>query len=371
MRVDHQSLRDFTQQCLIAVGVSKQDAEVVADVLVSADLRGVDSHGVARLRRYVDGVRNGLIVPDARTAVLAETPATVALDAGNGLGQPASCAAVDMAMAKAVETGIGMATVRRSNHFGIAGYYALRAARKGLFAIVGTNASPQVAPTNGATPMFGTNPLAVAFPTDPDRPFVFDAATSVVPRGKLERLHREGQDMLSGWAVDPNGESTTDIPRIVDGLKAREGYALLPLGGLGESHGGHKGYGLATVVELFCGPLAGARWGRHVYGPEGAGLGHFFLCGQVAALTTVESFQAEASQMFAELRASPKARGHDRVLIAGEREHDTEQQRLATGIPLRPAVVADLSRIADECDVRPLSPMPMSGSGLGPPAREP
>lgn len=355
MRVDHRALHDFTCQCLTAVGVSKEDATVVADVLTAADLRGVDSHGVARLRRYVDGVRDGKILPDARTTVLAETAATVAMDAGNGLGQPAARTAVDMAMAKGAETGIGMATVRRSNHFGIAGYYALRAARQGLFAIVGTNASPQVAPTNGAAPMFGTNPLAIAFPTDADRPFVFDAATSVVPRGKLERLHREGRDMRSGWAVDPNGESTTDIPKVVDGLKAREGYALLPLGGLGESHGGHKGYGLATVVELFCGPLAGARWGRHVYGAEGAGLGHFFLCGQVAALTTLADFQAEANQMFDELRASPKARGQDRILVAGEREHEIEQRRLATGIPLRPAVVTDLARIADQCGVAPLS----------------
>lgn len=364
MRVDHRSLHDFTCRCLLAVGVPSKDAALVADVLTAADLRGVDSHGVARLRRYVDGVRDGKILPDARTTVLAETAATVALDAGHGLGQPASCQAVDMAIAKSVKTGIGMATVRRSNHFGIAGYYALRAARQGLFAIVGTNASPQVAPTHGATPMFGTNPLAVAFPTDADQPFVFDAATSVVPRGKLERLHREGREMRSGWAVDPNGESTTDIPKVVEGLKAREGYALLPLGGPGESHGGHKGYGLATVVELFCGPLAGAHWGRHVYGAEGAGLGHFFLCGQVAALTTLADFQAEANRMFGELRASPKARGHDRILVAGEREHEIERHRLAAGIPLTPAVVTDLVRVAEQCGVAPLG-TPVEDIGVG------
>ncbi|MCS7477826.1 Ldh family oxidoreductase [Umezawaea endophytica] len=355
MRVDHPELRDFASRCLTAVGVSDEDAATVVDVLVSADLRGVDSHGVARLRRYVDGVRAGTIDPRAAAVVMTETPATATLDAGNGLGQPASCAAVDLAMAKAAETGLGMVTVRRSNHFGIAGYYALRAARRGLFAIVGTNASPQVAPTYGARPMFGTNPLAVAFPTDAERPFVFDAATSIVPRGKLERLHRQGDDMAPGWAIDPNGESTTDLPSVVSGLKERTGYALLPLGGEGDSHGGHKGYGLATVVELLCGPLAGARWGRHVYGPEGAGLGHFFLCGQVAAVTTEEEFRAEANRMFDELRASPKARGRDRILIAGEREHEIEQERLATGIPLRPAVVADLARVGAECGVAPLT----------------
>lgn len=360
MRVDHRALRDFATRCLLAVGVSEEDSLAVVDVLVSADLRGVDSHGVARLRRYVDGVRTGAIASPARTTVVAETPATVVLDAGNGLGQPVSRTAVDMAIAKAVETGLGMATVRRSNHFGIAGYYALRAARQGLFAMVGTNASPQVAPTHGASPMFGTNPLAVAFPTDHERPFVFDAATSVVPRGKLERLYREGADMAPGWAVDPEGGSTTDIPAIVHGLKNRSGYALLPLGGVGESHGGHKGYGLATVVELFCGPLAGARWGRHVYDATGAGLGHFFLCGQVTALTSLDTFRAEANEMFGELRASPKVRGSDRILIAGEREYETERQRLATGIPLRPAVVTDLAHVAEECGVAPFT----AGAGM-------
>lgn len=348
MRTDHQSLQAFVVRCLQRVDVSESDAVTVAHVLVSADLRGVDSHGVARLRRYVDGVRKGKIDPHAEAAVLAETSTTAVLDGRNGLGQPASCAAIDIAIEKALETGLAMVTVRRSNHFGIAGYYALRATRRGLFSMVGTNASPQVAPTNGASPMFGTNPIAVGFPTDPRRPFLLDAATSIVPRGKLERLHREGRVMLPGWAVDPYGRSTTDIPAVVNGLKAREGHALLPLGGLGETYGGHKGYGLATVVELFCGPLAGALWGRHVYGRTGAGLGHFFLCGRVDFLRPLEEFQAEASQMFDELRSSPKARGCDRIMVAGEREYEVEQDRLENGIPLRPAVIDDLMRLATE-----------------------
>jgi LDH2 family malate/lactate/ureidoglycolate dehydrogenase len=351
MRTDHESLHAFVVQCLQRVNVSEPDALTVADVLVAADLRGVDSHGVARLRRYVDGVRQGKIDAQATTRVLAETPTTAALDGRNGLGQPASSTAIDIAIEKALVAGLSMATVRRSNHFGIAGYYALRAAQKGLFSIVGTNASPQVAPTNGASPMFGTNPIAVAFPTDPQRPFLLDAATSIVPRGKLERLDRDGLSMSPGWAVDPRGQSTTDIPAVVSGLQAREGYALLPLGGFGERYGGHKGYGLATVIELFCGPLAGALWGRQVYGPTGAGLGHFFLCGRVDFFRPIDEFQAESNQMFDELRASPKAQGRDRIMVAGEREYEVEQDRLENGIPLAAAVVDDLLLLAAEIGV--------------------
>ena len=154
--------------------------------------------------------------------------------------------------------------------------------------------------------------------------------------------------MSPGWAVDPYGQSTTDIPAVVSGLRAREGYALLPLGGLGETYGGHKGYGLATVVELFCGPLAGALWGRHVYGHTGAGLGHFFLCGRIDFLRPLDEFQADANQMFDELRSCPKARGSDRIMVAGEREYEVEQDRLENGIPLRPAVVDDLLLLAAE-----------------------
>lgn len=354
MAVDHRALHDFAQRCLSVNGVSDRDATTVADVLVAADLRGIDSHGVARLRRYVDGVRRGTIAARADLVVMSETPTTASLDGGNGLGQPAAVAAVDLAAEKALRNGLGMTTVRGSNHFGIAGYYAVRAARRGLFAIAGTNASPQVAPTYGVRPMFGTNPLAVAFPTHPERPFVFDAATSVVPRGKLERLQREGRDMEPGWAIDPYGESTTDIPSTVAGLKARAGYALLPLGGMGQEHGGHKGYGLATVVELFCGPLAGALWGRHVYGPSGAGLGHFFLCGRVEAFLPARSFRAEANRLFDELRASPRARKNESILVAGEREDAIERERLGTGIPLLPAVIEDLARLAEQNGVPPL-----------------
>lgn len=353
MLFHHDDLRLFTVRTMQAVNVSESDAEAVADVLICADLRGIDSHGIARLRRYVDGVRSGRIAACVQPVIRREGKATVAIDAGNGLGQPVSRMAMNVAIRKAFEFGLGMATVCRSNHFGIAGYYAQTALAHGLFAIVGTNASPQVAPTHGASPMFGTNPLAVAFPTGGDVPFVLDAATSVVSRGKLERLEREGRQAYPGCAIGPDGQPATDIAQLVGGLQRREGYALLPLGGAGEQLGGHKGYGLALLVEILSGPLAGALWGRHVYGDQGAGLGHFFLCGRVDAFLPVAEFRAQTDRMFAEIRSSPKASGAERIYLPGEREYETEQLRRVAGIPLPPAVVEDLHQIADEVGVRP------------------
>ncbi|MBM7440691.1 Ldh family oxidoreductase [Streptomyces sp. HB132] len=354
MRTSHESLHDFVREAMCRAGARPEDADQVARVLVAADLNGVDSHGVARLRRYVEGIRKGTIAADATPTVVSDFPAGAVVDAGNGLGQPAMLHALDLAVRKAQDTAIAMVTVRRSNHFGIAGHYAAQGARQGMLTIVTTNASPQVAPTHGAEPMFGTNPLAFALPTHPTRPYLYDAATSAVPRGKLERLEREERPMLPGWAVDPQGRTETDIPSLVKGLKAREGYALLPLGGAGEDHGGHKGYGLGLLADLLCGPLAGASWGRHVYGPDGAGLGHMVICARAAAFIDLDSFRAETAAMFDELRDAKKAEGQDRIFIPGEKEYERADERRAHGIPLRPAVVADLGDIAASLDMPPL-----------------
>lgn len=352
-------LHAFAARCLSAVGVSDGDAATVADVLLAADLRGIDSHGCARLRRYVDGVRAGRIDAGARPTVVADAPAAAVIDAGNGLGQPAAVAAIDLAIAKASATGVGAVTVRRSNHFGIAGFYAERASRRGFGAFVTTNASPQVAPTHGVEAMFGTNPVAFSFPTDDERPFVFDAATSVVPRGRLERLSREGRARPEpGWVVGGDG----DLAELVSRLKARDGVALLPLGGAGETSGGHKGYGLALVAELLCGPLAGASWGRHVYGPGAADLGQFFLCLDIDRFRPRDEFALEARRMFDELRASRPADRNRPVLIPGDREHDAAAQR-RHAIPLRPAVWDDLSRIADDCGVALPAPLDRAVAG--------
>ncbi|NGO45619.1 Ldh family oxidoreductase [Streptomyces ureilyticus] len=352
--VGSKSLTEFVVEALVSVGAAEADAEVTAEVLLAADLAGVDSHGVARLRRYVEGLRAGTINKGARPRVVREAGGVSVVDAENGLGQPALCLAVDLAVERAKEHGIAAVAVRRSNHIGIAGWYTERAARAGTLALVTTNATPQVAPSGAAEPMFGTDPVSYAVLTDGE-PLCYDAATSIVPRGKLERLHREGRPMLPGWAVGPDGVTSTDIPLVVAGLRAREGYALLPVGGLGEEHGGHKGSGIGLLAELLCGPLTGASWSRHTYGPQGADLGHFVLCLDLAALGDIGRITRDITAMADEIRAGSPIDERTPVRLPGDRRHRCAEERSANGIPLLRPVVEDLGKIAELAGIRPLT----------------
>ncbi|MFD7015303.1 Ldh family oxidoreductase [Streptomyces sp. NPDC059928] len=352
-KVDKKSLTAFVRAALVAAGARQSDAELTADVLVAADLAGVDSHGVARLRRYVQGLHDGSISATARPEIVREHGGITIVDAHNGLGQPALCFAVDRAVAQARTAGVCAVAVRRSNHIGIAGWYTERAARAGVLALVTTNATPQVAPTGAAEPMFGTDPVSYALPTNGD-PLCYDAATSIVPRGKLERLHREQKPMLPGWAVGPDGATSTDIPRVVAGLKAREGYALLPVGGLGEEYGGHKGSGIGLLAELLCGPLAGASWSKHTYGEQGADLGQFVLCLDIGALGDAAAITERVTELAAEIRDAKPANPDVPVRLPGDRRHRSTQERSATGIPLLPPVIDDLAKIAALVGLEPL-----------------
>ena len=345
-------LRRFIRECLLSVDAVESEAAIVADALVSTDLRGVESHGVARLRRYVDGLRRGTINRSPQLRVVSESPATVLLDADNGLGQPAGTKAMDLAIAKSAAAGVGVVAVRKTNHFGMAAYYAMRALESGMIGIAISNASPQVAPTFGAEPMYGTNPMAIAIPTSRSVPFVLDMATSTVPRGKLERMHWHGEAMPIGWAVDPSGAPTTDLPGLIEGLKRRSGHALLPLGGGGDVYGGHKGFGLGLVLDLLCGPLAGASWGRHVYGPSGADLGQWFIAMQVEAFRPRDEFLEEAERLLVEIRATRRATDAARIFIHGEKEAEETARRKQFGIPLPSRVWSDLTALSQECGVQ-------------------
>lgn len=351
--IGRKPLTEFVIEALMSVGAADADAALTAEVLVAADLAGVDSHGVARLRRYVEGLRNGTINASARPHVVREHGGVSVVDADNGLGQPALCFAVDLAVERAKEHGVAAVAIRRSNHIGIAGWYTERAARSGTLAMVTTNATPQVAPTGAAEPMFGTDPVSYAVPTTGE-PLCYDGATSIVPRGKLERLHREGKPMLPGWVVGPDGTTSTDIPRVVAGLKAREGYALLPVGGLGEEYGGHKGSGIGLLAELLCGPLTGAAWSRHTYGPQGADLGQFVLCLDLAALGDAGYITRDIEAMTSEIRAAKRADEQVPVRLPGERRLRCAEERSEKGIPLLPPIVQDLGKIAELTGIKPL-----------------
>ncbi len=350
-------LKAFCARVFERLGVPEEDARITADVLVAADLRGVDSHGVARLRRYVEGIRNGMMLVHPDVKVLVETPATATIDAGGGLGQPVSYRAMQKAIEKAREFGAGFVTVCNSNHYGIAGYYAMMALEHDCIGMSMTNADVLVVPTFGRNAMLGTNPIAVAAPAGVERPFVMDMATSTVPRGKLEVYHRLGKPMPQGWATDERGVGTTDAGRVLDNFKKRAGGGLLPLGGEGELLSGHKGYGLALWVDVFCAVLSGAAYADTVYPktPDGkplpSNIGHFFGAWRVDAFRPVDAFKSSMDDLQQRLKSAPKAEGATRIYIHGEKEYEATEERLANGIPLNAKVAADLQAIGEELGV--------------------
>ncbi len=358
IRVSAEDLTNFCLRVFQKLDVPEQDARITSDVLVMADLRGIDSHGVARLRRYVDGLRTGVMVAKPEVTVLKETPATALIDAGAGLGQPVSHQMMQKAIQKAIEVGAGFVALRNSNHYGIAGYYAMMALEHDCIGMSMTNADVLVVPTFGRDAMLGTNPIAVAAPANKERPFILDMATSTVPRGKLEVCERQGKPVPMGWATDERGLGTDDAHRVLENFKERAGGGLLPLGGEGELLSGHKGYGLALWIDVFCAVLSGAAYANLVYPktPDGkpmpANLGHFFGAWRVDAFRPVNEFKAAMDDLQQRLKNAPKAVGQDRIYIHGEKEYEKAEHYSRDGIPISPKVVEDLKAIAEEMNVK-------------------
>jgi len=356
-RVQAEPLKDFCVRVFQKMGVPEADARITADVLVTANLRGVDSHGVARLRRYVDGLQSGMMVAQPEVQVVTETPATALIDAGAGLGQPVSYRAMEKAIEKALDVGAGFVTVRNSNHYGIAGYYAMMALDHNCIGISMTNAAVLVVPTFGRDAMLGTNPIAVAAPADRERPFVLDMATSTVPRGKLEVYHRSEKPLPLGWATDETGTPTAESGRVLENFKQRAGGGLLPLGGAGELLGGHKGYGLSLMVDVLCAVLSGAAYADTVYPktPDGKPLpskiGHFFGAWRVDGFRPADEFKAAMDDLQQRLKNAPKAEDQDRIYVHGEKEYEEAERRSREGIPLNPKVAVDLEAIAGELGI--------------------
>ncbi len=359
-RVRAETLRHFCQQVFERLEVPEEDSAITADVLVAADLRGIDSHGVARLKRYVDGLRAGRMIANPKVQVVKETPSTALMDGGGGLGQPIGVRAMRLAIEKAKGGGAGFVAVRNSNHYGIAGYYAIMALDSDCIGISMTNASPSVVPTFGREAILGTNPVSVAAPAGQERPFVLDMATSVVPRGKLELYHRLAKPLLKGWAIDERGGTTTGAGAILKNLSERLGGGILPLGGEGEEWGGHKGYGLALMVDILSGVLGGAGYADRVH-PKGEGgkmkpgnVGHLFGALLIEAFRPLEEFKAAIDDLIRRLKGSAKAEGESRIYIHGEKEWEMEEKRRKRGIPLHPRVAVMMEEIAKELNLPPI-----------------
>ena len=338
--IHHENLRIFSQEVMMKMGASKEDAYLVADNLVTSNLRGIDSHGVGRLKRYVEGIRSGYILPKEQPTIERETHSMANINAFNGLGQPAGVFGMRMAIEKAKSTGIGMVTVHDSNHFGFAGYYAMMALEHDLIGITMTNSEPLVVPTFSKNAMIGTNPIAFAAPTNLERPWVMDLATAVVPSGKLEVYDRLGKEIPDGWATDETGQSTNDPTLVLNNLYRGLGEGgIFPLGGEGELHGGHKGYGLATMVEILCGVLSGANILRDVTFRKDEGtnhprVGHFFMAFDPSGLIDIDQFKSRMDDMINRLKSAEKAKGQKRIFVHGEKEYEIHIVRERDGIPI-------------------------------------
>ncbi len=350
--INEKSLRSFCEQVFIKLGVPKKDAQITTDVLVLADLRGIESHGVARLPRYATGLKKGHIKPVDMSRVVKETKATALIDGGQSLGQVVGYRAMELAIKKARETAIGAVTARNSNHYGIAGYYSLMALEHNLIGISMTNAAPLVVPTFGKNSILGTNPISMTAPSAREKPFVLDMATSVVPRGKLEVLDRKAKSMPLGWAVDETGRGSRDPKRVLDAMAKRLGGGILPLGGEGEEFSGHKGYGLALMVDVLSGVLSGAATGLAVNADETRpDVGHFFMTIDPAAFRPLDEFKQDMDRLARELKNSPKAEGQARIYVHGEKSFARMERFRKEGIPMEAKVVESLKKIGSELGV--------------------
>jgi L-2-hydroxycarboxylate dehydrogenase (NAD+) len=352
-RIDFETLEQYMRDVFTGIGVPPKDAAICVDVLITADKRGIDSHGVARLKTiYYDRIREGIINPVTRMEIVRESPTTAVVDGGNGMGQVVGRRCMELAIEKAGAYGMGMVAARNSNHYGIAGYYVLMAADAGMIGMTGTNARPSQAPTFGVENMLGTNPITIGMPTDEDFPFVLDCATSTTQRGKVEVYAREGRNLPEGWVIGQDGVSRTDAPQILNDLVAGT-CALTPLGGIGEEHAGYKGYGYATTVELLSAALQGGRFLKMLNGYENGqkvpyGLGHFFIAINTAAFTDPSEFKKTAGDILRTLRASKKMPGESRIYTAGEKEHLAWLAQKDRGVAIGDETRREMTAMRDE-----------------------
>ena len=353
IRVPVDKLVEFMIAALLKMGVPTEDAGMIADVLIMADLWGVRSHGVAHLKMYHERMKSGLQLPVTRWSVVKETPTTAVIDGGNGMGMVVGTHAMRLAIQKAQKFGLGAVAVRNSSHYGVAGYYPLLAVKAGMVGLSVTNAHPSIAPTFGTEPMLGTNPIAVAAPTDEDFPYMYDAATAVVPRGKIEVAARANKPIPEGWVISKDGSAATDTSQMITEMNQGD-VALLPLGGMGEMMGGHKGYGLATMVEIFSAAFQNGAYLSMLHDTDHAGnpqflrIGHFFLAINVEHFIMLEDFKHITGNMMRELRASRKSADGTRIYTAGEKEYFNTQRVQREGVEIAPGVQKNLNTLANE-----------------------
>jgi len=355
--IDFETLERFMTDVFKAAGVPEEDAKICADVLIESDKRGIDSHGINRLKTiYIDRIKDGILNPVTNIEIVREGPTTAVVDGHNGMGMVVAKKSMEMAIEKARKYGMGMVAVRNSTHYGIAGYYATMATKEDMIGITGTNARPSIAPTFGVENMLGTNPLTFGIPTDEEFPFVLDCATSITQRGKIEVYAKLGKQLPPGWVIDENGNTMTDPEETLVALTKGKA-ALTPLGGIGEETAGYKGYGYATVVEILSAALQSGSYLKMLTGIENGKkvpyrLGHFFIAINVSAFVDPDEFKKTAGNILRELRNSRKAPGHDRIYTAGEKEYLAWLERKENGVPINEELQKEIKTLIQEFNLK-------------------
>ena len=355
VRIKRETLEALCQQVFQSLDLSEQDARMAAAVLVAADARGIPSHGVARLWRYVNGLKTGSMLPDAPVDVLVDTPSSIVIHAHGAMGAPVSVKTMESVINKAKANGAAFGCVRDSNHFGIAGYYAMMALDEDMLGIAMTNTAALGVPTFGRQVMVGTNPLAFAAPADEERAFVLDMSTMVVTRGKIEVYERLGKALPDGWAVDRTGHPARDARVLLDDMFHRVGGGILPLGGMGEDLGGHKGYGLAVMIDILCAVLCGAPFGPGLSdtATSSGRVSHFFGAIKIDTFRDPQEFRRDMDRMLRDLRDCPPAEGAERIYFAGQKEFEKEEECLRMGVPLLTKTYHQICAIGSDYGVTP------------------
>ena len=346
-RLNYEHLKKFCIRAFQGYGFSAGESEQITEVLLDADLSGIESHGVQRFIRYHKEITGGLVDVKADPEIVKQTPVSATIEANDAMGQLVSIRAMDMAIEKAKNCGIGMVAVRNSNHYGVAGYYTRRAAERGLVGVCMTNTEAIMVPTFGRQAMLGTNPIAFSMPASPV-PFTFDAATTVVPRGKLEVYAKRDGVIREGWALDENGNPSTDASRVLGNIIAKSGGGILPLGGAGEETSGYKGYGFAMLCEICTAILSGGTTSNYIYKTPGkANICHFFMAFDHGVFGQKEQLEQALSKFMEELRRSEKAEGQDRIYTHGEKEFYNRKRVIEEGVPVNEKTYAELQMIAE------------------------
>ena len=341
IRYTYPQLKMFCEDCFKKFGFTESEAEIITDVLLLSDLYGIESHGMQRLARYHKGIEKGLIKINAKPEIVFETPVSAVIEGNDGMGQLIAHSAMNTCIEKAKMSGMAVVTVRNSNHFGIAGYYAKMACDAGLIGMAFTNSEAIMVPTFGRLAMLGSNPIAVAMPAEPYN-FFFDASTTVVTRGKLEIYNKLGKPLPEGWALNAQGKGSTDAKDVLANIVAKKGGGIMPLGGETEQSGSHKGYGYGMLCEIFCSIFSMGITSNHTHIGGKGGTCHGFIAIDPKVFGDAEAIKEHLSTFLRELRESPKSEGHDRIYTHGEKEIFAVKDRMENGIDVNINTVAEM-----------------------------